>query len=649
MDKNEIKRRVSIEQVLDYYGRQPDAKGKFQCLFPMRHNNGDVHHSGRKKDGRVYCDSQTCFGEKGADIFEVVGLMEGITDFAAQKAKIEEMFNLKEQTRKRTIVQVYDYKDETGAVLFQTVRYDPKDFRQRRPDGKGGWIRNLEGVRLVLYRLPELVHAEFVLNVEGEKDVEAAYALGLPQGYAATTSPMGAGKWKPEYTEALREKSVIICPDQDETGRKHGKQIAEALNGIAHEVLWLDLPQEKDLSAWVEVGGTAQEFEVLLQNAQPWQSSMSVQEKKFRFTSMADLLAEPEEETDWLVENLLPMGGLSVIGGKPKAGKSTTVRNLCLSVARGEPFLGFPTTQGPVLYCAFEEKRGEVTKHFRQLGALPDDPILSFVGRAPDEFIAKLWPALHEIKPALIILDTLVKVAHVTDMNDYSQVMKAIDPFLHMARESGAHLLLVHHAGKGDRSGGDALLGSTGIFATVDTCLIQKRSDKYRTIESINRYGTDIEETVLEWHEDTRSISLGGTKKETDVVRVKEEIKAFLKGQETPVSRETLEEAVEGKTGNKRQALKTLVESKEVERSGKGKSGDPFMYRLASPDQGRNPEEMSCSLVPSIYGEQENNTSKNDESPHEQKAMSCSQDLPLFAQQPDSQEQVKPEVFDLVD
>jgi len=256
----------------------------------------------------------------------------------------------------------------------------------------------------------------------------------------------------------------------------------------------------------------------------------------------------------------------------------------------------------------------------------------------------------------LIILDTLVKVARVTDMNDYSQVMKAIDPFLHMARESGAHLLLVHHAGKGDRSGGDALLGSTGIFATVDTCLMQKRSDKYRTIESINRYGNDIEETVLEWHEDTRAISLGGTKKETDVVRLKEEIQAFLKGQGTSVCREIIEEAVEGKTGNKRQALKALVESQEIERSGKGKSGDPFMYRLASPDQGINQEIKSCSLVPSIYGEQENNTSTNGETPHEQKVMSCSKknglsDDSLESREQDigNQEQVKPEVFDLVD
>jgi len=47
-------------------------------------------------------------------------------------------YNLLENKRK--IVATYDYTDESGNLLFQVVRYDPKDFRQRRPDGKGGWI-----------------------------------------------------------------------------------------------------------------------------------------------------------------------------------------------------------------------------------------------------------------------------------------------------------------------------------------------------------------------------------------------------------------------------------------------------------------------------------------------------------------------------
>ncbi|MCS5585339.1 MAG: hypothetical protein NZ777_17740, partial [Pseudomonadales bacterium] len=57
----------------------------------------------------------------------------------------------------RTIAAIYDYCDETGSLLFQVVRYEPKEFKQRRPNGKDGWVWNLEGVDPVLYQLPELM------------------------------------------------------------------------------------------------------------------------------------------------------------------------------------------------------------------------------------------------------------------------------------------------------------------------------------------------------------------------------------------------------------------------------------------------------------------------------------------------------------
>jgi hypothetical protein len=67
------------------------------------------------------------------------------------------------------IVAAYDYRDESGLLQYQTVRLDPKDFKQRRPDGKGGWIWSLKGVRFVLYRLPELLkrNSETVFICEG--------------------------------------------------------------------------------------------------------------------------------------------------------------------------------------------------------------------------------------------------------------------------------------------------------------------------------------------------------------------------------------------------------------------------------------------------------------------------------------------------
>lgn len=71
------------------------------------------------------------------------------------------------------IVAEYSYHDEQGALLYQVVRYEPKTFKQRRPDGND-WKWNLNGTRRVLYRLPDVLKAKSVLVVEGEKDCETA-------------------------------------------------------------------------------------------------------------------------------------------------------------------------------------------------------------------------------------------------------------------------------------------------------------------------------------------------------------------------------------------------------------------------------------------------------------------------------------------
>lgn len=154
-------------------------------------------------------------------------------------------------------------------MLFQIVRYEPKDFRNRQPDGQGGWIWGLDAVRLVLYRLPEVIEAPDVLILEGEKDVETAYRLGLPNLFAATSSPMGAGQWKSAYSELLRGKRVVICPDNDLAGKQHMKQIVRDLSGKAAEIRIMNIPETvKDLSEWEQAGGKGEEFAALIHSAE---------------------------------------------------------------------------------------------------------------------------------------------------------------------------------------------------------------------------------------------------------------------------------------------------------------------------------------------------------------------------------------------
>jgi hypothetical protein len=83
----------------------------------------------------------------------------GLDPFRPRQRKAHVQNCTPEAVTGRTIAKTYDYTDESGTLLFQAVRLEPKDFRQRRPNGNGGWIWNLDGVQRVPYRLPELIEA----------------------------------------------------------------------------------------------------------------------------------------------------------------------------------------------------------------------------------------------------------------------------------------------------------------------------------------------------------------------------------------------------------------------------------------------------------------------------------------------------------
>ena len=175
------------------------------------------------------------------------------------------------------LIATYDYTNESGGLLFQVVRLEPKDFRQRRPDGNGGWIWQLGETRRVLYRLPELHEAiangRVVFIVEGEKDVENLRTIGVP----ATCNPGGAGKWRTEYSEALGGADVAIVGDNDQAGRDHVESVAAALHGIARRVRVLDLvaawpecPAKGDVSDWLAAAGTAEKLNELIEPLADW-------------------------------------------------------------------------------------------------------------------------------------------------------------------------------------------------------------------------------------------------------------------------------------------------------------------------------------------------------------------------------------------
>ena len=150
------------------------------------------------------------------------------------------------------ITDIDDYTEPDGTLRYQVIKYKPKAFKQRRPDGKGGWIWNLNGIIPTLFRMPELLKAikdgKSVFIVEGEKDAKNL----LKNEQEATTISGGAStKWHPSLVPLFEGAKVIIIPDNDEAGRKYAHYVADLLYGWCSSLKLITLPC-KDVSDYLE-------------------------------------------------------------------------------------------------------------------------------------------------------------------------------------------------------------------------------------------------------------------------------------------------------------------------------------------------------------------------------------------------------------
>jgi len=542
-------------------------------------------------------------------------------------------------TTERTLETTHRYRDAAGTLVYEILRFrEPsgKTFRARRPDGNGGQVWNLTGVQPVPYRLPELVEAvrtgRPIFVVEGEKCAEALATVGL----VATCNHGGAGKWTSAHAAHLKgARRVVILPDHDEPGRKHAEQVARSLVGFASDVRVVPmpgLPAKGDVVDWFAQGHTRAELRALVRDTPTWipaETGPVPADTRLPLTVLGDLLREPEEAVSWTVEGLLPSGGFSIIAGKPKAGKSTLARELSLRVARGEPFLDRGTQHGPVIYLALEEKRAEVRRHFDAMGADGSEAVHVFAAVAPVDALEQIRRSVEEIKPALLVVDPLFRLARVKDANAYAETTQALEPLLALARETGTHVLVIHHMRKGGTADAEGILGSVAIFGSVDTALVLRRGDHGRSLASDQRYGENLAETVLVFDKDARTTTLGGTREQQVIDDMRGAIMSFLNAQTDWVTEPLINEDVEGKTGPKRRALRELVRDGDLVRDGQGRKNDPFKYAS------RN----ACFLVPHTCREQGNKNPKSDLSIEPDNRNACSRQTEKDDQEDRAREQ----------
>lgn len=258
----------------DFYGQFTGLKpsgGELRGPCPLHDGHGP-NFSVQPETGAWFCHSQC---QEGGDVFAFVQQRENL-DFPAALARVASIAGIPAAPPPVTLsrrVASYDYTDADGTLLFQVTRFEPKTFRQRRPDGGGGWIANLDGVTRVLYRLPfvqkQVAGGKTVFVVEGEKDADALSALGV----CATTAPGGADKWQESFSDSLRGASVVLLPDNDWRGHAHMETVARSLHGKAKRIQVLtlpNLPEKGDVSDWLAAGGTLEALRALVNDAPDW-------------------------------------------------------------------------------------------------------------------------------------------------------------------------------------------------------------------------------------------------------------------------------------------------------------------------------------------------------------------------------------------
>lgn len=403
---------------------------------------------------------------------------------------------------KRRIHSLYDYVDEDGELLFQVVRFvdgDPR-FLQRRPDPENAnaWIWNTKDVRKIPYRLPELqdalAHERPIWIVEGEKDVDNLARLGI----AATCNPGGAGKFPQPCIDALKGAHVVLCPDNDDAGRKHVEFVQSALAGVAASITRVTLPglpDKGDVSDFIEqhpdnpADAIWREYE--RQSREP-RVEAPVSKSKYRRIRF-DEIDDVERTTGYVIKNIIPANAFGLIYGDSQAGKSFVAIDIALHVAMGRAWNGHRVRNGGVIYQCGEGEYG-ILNRFKAarnaLGApkrLPIEiipqPVDLWSPTGDTEALVNEFQAIAKTlaEPlSLIVIDTHATASAGADENSAKDMTLLIAHYKQIALATGATVLVVHHRNaEGSKMRGHTSLPAAADF-TIEITVDGKVGDKNR-------------------------------------------------------------------------------------------------------------------------------------------------------------------------
>lgn len=486
--KEQVERFFKNDYFRFYSKYLPEAKKigghEFQALCPF-HEDRKPSFNFNNENGTYFCHG--C-GKKGNAIhfYAKINSLDDRRDFPKILKGISSDFGIPHEEREKKFVASYDYTDAQGELLFQVCRFDPKDFRQRRPDGKGGWIWDLKGVQTVLYNLPNVLKGEEVLICEGEKDVESLKSLG----FTATTSPMGAKKWQNHYNESLKGKDIILLPDNDNEGREHMAQVGTSLNGTTKSLKWLTLhglPSKGDVSDWIasfqDPEEAVERLSIMLESATPYNPPKQKSYEDIVLNVKEFNLLDFPEKREYL-RPFLKQDSINLICGYRGVGKTWFVWSICDSITKGVPFGPWECkTPVPCMILDGEMPTSDLKDRMTQLGIDSDRPEPLYIYSdalanqwgiprahlANESWRTKMESILKAKHIKLWVVDNLASLASGLEENSKKD-WDPINQWLLNLRFQGISTVMLHHVSKeGDQRGTSAREDNLDISIILKT------------------------------------------------------------------------------------------------------------------------------------------------------------------------------------
>ncbi len=454
------------------------------------HRGEDNNFAVEAVTGRWYCFSQC---GKGDDLIALEIALTG-AEFRMAKAEVLRVVGRDDDLPKQ--MTHYVYTDANGRAIYRVVRTASKGFYQQRFEA-GKWIKGLKGVPPVPYQLPEVLNAETVYIVEGEKDVETLRSWGL----VATCNSGGAGNWKSQLAPHFKGRNVVILPDNDAPGCKHAWQVAAELINGAKSVRIVDLPDlplHGDVSDWAATGGTREALVALVSAAPPQSAdSLGAPQKREDMTDpdppqaqhaagtvstrrLADIEAKP---VSWLWHGRIARGKLTIIAGNPGLGKSQITASIAAVVATGGcwPVDGQQCTPGDVIFLSAEDDPADTLRpRLEAAGAIltrvhfVDGVSAGYAGdgtRKDRTFslqadLEALSLKLRELgNVALVVIDPMSAYLGDTDSHKNADVRALLAPLSELAARHNVAIIGVSHLSKA--AGPPVLMRVSGSLAFV--------------------------------------------------------------------------------------------------------------------------------------------------------------------------------------